>query len=142
MDDPYSPSKILKDHLNRDGKIIVTTPNWANPRGFMLMPMWFLFKAPITLADLNYLTPIDHKNWAKKSNMVLKWKTIERSWAHGDLLIKDFQRRIPNVLRDARLMNKKENVESLINWLSNNIIKLDHSLPHSGAIILCTYSKK
>ena len=103
MDKPLSTLKILKNHLNPKGKIIVTTPNWTNPRGYVLMTLWYLFKAPVTLADLHYLTPIDHKNWAKKLRMKLKWRTVEKSWAHGDLLINDFKKRIPNVLSDAKL---------------------------------------
>jgi hypothetical protein len=87
------------------------------------------------------LTPIDHKNWAKKLRMKLKWRTVEKSWAHGDMLIKDFKKRIPNVLSDAKLPKKKENIESLIKWLESNVIKLDHGLSHSGAVGLYVYSK-
>lgn len=141
MDDPFATLKILKNHIKPKGKIIVTTPNWTNPRGYILMTLWYLFKAPVTLADLNYLTPIDHQNWSKKLHMKLKWRTIEKSWAHGDLLIKDFKRRIPNVLSDAKLPKKKENIQSLINWLEKNVIKLDNTLPHSGAVGLYVYSK-
>ena len=141
MDKPFNTLKILKKHLNPKGKIIVTTPNWTNPRGYVLMTLWYLFKAPVTLADLHYLTPIDHENWAKSMRMKLKWKTIEKSWAHGDLLVKDFKKRIPNVLSDAKLPKKKENVQSLINWIESNVIKLDHTLPHSGAVGLYVYSK-
>lgn len=97
---------------------------------------------PVTLADLHYLTPIDHEKWAKRLGMDMKWRTIEKSWAHGDVLIKDFKRRIPNVLTDAKLPNKKENILSLIKWLENNALKLDNSLPHSGAVGLYVYSEK
>lgn len=141
MDEPFSTLKILKKHLKPKGKIIVTTPNWTNPRGYILMTLWYLFEAPVTLADLHYLTPMDHERWAKKLQMKLKWKTIEKSWAHGELLIKDFKKRIPNVLSDAKLPKKKQNIESLINWLESNVIKLDHNLAHSGAVGLYIYSK-
>jgi SAM-dependent methyltransferase len=134
--------KKLKSHLKTNGKIIVTTPNWTNPRGYILMTLWHLFNAPITLADLHYLTPIDHEKWAKKLGMKLKWKTIEKSWAHGEVLINDFKRRIPNVLSDAGLPKNDKNILSLIEWLKNNALKLDNSLPHSGAVGLYVYSKK
>lgn len=142
MDEPYKILKKLKSHLKPNGKIIITTPNWTNPRGYILMTLWYLFHAPVTLADLHYLTPVDHEKWAKRLGMDMKWRTIEKSWAHGDVLIKDFKRRIPNVLSDAKLPNKKENILSLIKWLENNALKLDNSLPHSGAVGLYVYSKK
>lgn len=142
MDDPFQILKFLKNRLNSDGKIIITTPNWTNPRGYVLMTLNLLFNAPITLADLHYLSPLDHIKWAKKLKMKIKWKTIEKSWGHGEDLILDFKRRIPNVLRDSQLPRKKINIEKLISWLENNVISLDNSLPHSGAVGLYVYSKK
>ena len=106
------------------------------------MTLLHLFDAPITLADLHYLTPIDHEKWAKKLDMKIKWRTIEKSWGHGEVLIKDFKRRIPNVLSDAGLPKKEKNIASLIKWLENNVLKLDNSLPQSGAVGLYVYSKK
>ena len=134
IDEPFSTLKILKKHLLPKGKIILTNPNWTNPRGFILMTLYFLFDAPITLADLHYLTPIDHQNWAKKLKMKLKWRTIEISWGHGEILIIDFKRRISRVLADARLPNKKKNVNSLIDWLEKNALRFDYTQQHSGAV--------
>ena len=65
MDNPLKILKILKKHLTKNGKIIVTSPNWTNPRGYVLMTLWYLFNAPITLADLHYQTPVDFQNYAK-----------------------------------------------------------------------------
>ena len=104
MDIPYKMLKIFKKNLKPHGKIIITSPNWANPRGDMLMILHLLFDAPITLADLHYLTPKDFEQWAKKLDMSIKWRTFEKSWAHGDILIKDFKRRIPNILKDMKLL--------------------------------------
>jgi 2-polyprenyl-3-methyl-5-hydroxy-6-metoxy-1,4-benzoquinol methylase len=140
MDDPFSALDFYKSLLKKNGKIIITTPNWTNPRGYVLMTLYHLFSSPITLADLNYLTPVNHKEWAKKLDLSLKWRTIERSWGHGDILIKDFERRIPKVLSDSKLLNKKKNVESLIKWLEDYVLPLDNSLPQSGAVGLYVYS--
>jgi ubiquinone biosynthesis O-methyltransferase len=142
MDEPFEILKLLKSRLNPKGKIIVTTPNWTNPRGYILMTLNLLFDAPITLADLHYLTPAEHIKWAKNLRMNLKWKTIEESWAHGEDLILDFERRIPNVLRDAKLPNKKKNILKLLNWLKQDVIIFNNSLPNSGAVGLYVYSKK
>jgi 2-polyprenyl-6-hydroxyphenyl methylase/3-demethylubiquinone-9 3-methyltransferase len=142
MDEPFKILKLLKSRLNPKGKIIITTPNWTNPRGYILMTLNLLFDAPITLADLHYLTPAEHIKWSKNLKMNLKWKTIEKSWAHGDDLILDFERRIPNVLRDAKLPNKKKNILKLLDWLKQDVITFENSLPNSGAVGLYVYSKK
>jgi hypothetical protein len=49
--------------------------------------------------------------------MNLKWRNIERSWAHGEVLIHDFQRRLPNILRDAKLPKNSKNIENFIDWI-------------------------
>ena len=142
MDDPLKTLKILKKHLTKNGKLIVTSPNWTNPRGYILMTLWHLFNAPITLADLHYQTPVDFQNYAKKLGMRLKWRTIDRSWAHGEILIRDFQRRLPNVLRDAKLPKNSKNIENFIDWIEKNILPFDNTLNHSGATGLYIFSLK
>jgi len=134
MDNPYKMLKIFKKNLKPHGKIIITSPNWANPRGDMLMILHLLFDAPITLADLHYLTPKDFEQWAKKLDMSLKWRTFEKSWAHGDILIKDFKRRIPNILKDMKLSVDQSKIDLLIKWIHKNIVGFNNSLEHSGAI--------
>jgi 2-polyprenyl-3-methyl-5-hydroxy-6-metoxy-1,4-benzoquinol methylase len=141
MDEPFRMLKLLKSRLTKNGRIIVTTPNWTNPRGYILMTLKLLFNAPITLADLHYLTPINHMKWAKKLNMKIKWRTIEKSWGHGDVLISDFKRRIPNVLRDAKLPKNQKRIDELILWLKEYVNPLDNSLQQSGAVGLYVYSK-
>ena len=142
MDNPLKVLKVLKKHLTPNGKIIITSPNWTNPRGYILMTLFLLFDSPITLADLHYQTPIDFQNYANKLKMNLKWRTIDKSWAHGEILITDFQRRIPNVLRDSKLPNKPKNIQNLIDWIKNNVISFDNSLKHSGATGLYVFSFK
>ena len=141
MDDPLETLLILKKHLEKNGKMIITSPNWINPRGYMLMPLYFLFDAPITLADLHYFSPIDFENFAKKLNMKLEWKTIDHSWAYGEILINDFKRRIPNVLRDMNIDVKPEKIDNLISWIEKNVIPFDNSLKHHGATGLYIFSQ-
>ena len=142
MDNPIEILKIFKKHLKHNGKIIITSPNWSNPRGDMLIILYFLFDAPITLADLHYLTPKDFETWAKKLNMKLKWRTFEKSWAHGDILMKDFKRRIPNILRDMKIPVKKQKINMLLKWIKKNIAGFDNSLDHSGAIGIYIFTQK
>lgn len=132
MDDPLKTLKLFKRLLNPKGHIIITSPNWTNLRGYVLLTLWYLFNAPITLADLHYLTPVDFQNFAKKLKMKMTWETFDRSWSHGDVLIKDFERRIPNILCDTQLPYDEKRIKNFMKWIKN-IVLLNNDLPHSGA---------
>ncbi len=143
MDNPFSMLKRLKErHLKPWGSLVGTCPNWTNPRGYMLQTLWHLFRARITLADLHYLTPIEFENWAKKLKMFLRWRTFDYDWAHGDRLIKDFKRRIPNVLRDSKLPRNKKNIDSFIRWIRTHILPLNHRQKFSGATGLYHFKRR
>ena len=133
MDNPLKTLRLFKRRLTKNGCIITTSPNWSNPRGYMLMPLLLLFDAPITLADRHYFTPIDFENFAKKLDMKLSWKTFDRSWSHGKILVADFKKRIPNVLRDSKLPNDQKKINILNKWIEKNISSMNNDLPHSGA---------
>lgn len=141
QDRPLKMLKSFKKHLNSGGKIIVTVPNWTNMRGFILITLFYLFHAPITIADLHYLTPIDFMEWASKLKMNLKWKTFDREWSSGDILIADFKKRIPKVLDDAGLPNDLKKINNLISWLKYKVLPLNNNLPHSGAMAIYILSK-
>ena len=141
MDNPLQVLKVCKKHLNKNGKIIVTVPNWLNPRGYILLSLYFLFNAPITLADIHYLSPVDFTKWSEKLNMKLHWKTLNRSWGYGDVMIKDLKRRLPKVFSDLG-MKKDQNVQELIKWLKQNTLSFNNELPHSGAMGLYVFTKK
>jgi SAM-dependent methyltransferase len=144
MDNPIKILRLLKRYLNKNGCIIITSPNWTNPRGHMLIPLLLLFDAPITLVDIHYFTLIDFKNFAKKLDMKLSWKTFDRFWGHGKILIEDFKKRIPNVLNDAKLPNNKKKINLLIKWIEKNISSMNNDLPHGGAtgLYMLTFKKK
>jgi 2-polyprenyl-3-methyl-5-hydroxy-6-metoxy-1,4-benzoquinol methylase len=142
MDDPFTVLKIFKRHLKKGGKLVITCPNWVNPRGYVLQTLLHLFDAPITLADLHYLTPLEFEDWAKKLKMKLGWRTFDRSWAHGEKLLTDFRRRLPNVLRDAKLPNKQENIDRFIEWLEKHVLPLDHDTVFSGALAIYIFKQK
>jgi len=131
-DDPFHSLKLLKGKLRKSGELIVTCPNWLNLGGYILMTLKYLFEAPISLADIHYLTPLDFKQWAKRLKMRLTWRTFDYSLASGEILIADFQRRLPNVFRDMN-MSKEKQIEDFIKWLKNNAIKFDHKKDFSGA---------
>ena len=45
-DTPFKILKLFKKHLKTRGRIIITSPNWANPRGYILMTLWCFLKHP------------------------------------------------------------------------------------------------
>lgn len=142
QDNPLSTLKLFKKHLNRKGKIIITCPNWTNPRGYILMTLYHLFNAPITLADLHYLTPKDFEKWANILKMNLKWRTFDRSWGHGKVMIKDLTKRLPKVLKDGKLPCESKNIQNLIRWLNDKILPLDNNTAISGASAIYVFSEK
>jgi SAM-dependent methyltransferase len=134
MDDPFGVLKRFKKHLKPGGKIVVTSPNWTNPRGYILQTLFQLFDMKITLADLHYLTPIEFERWARKLGMKLYWRTFDRDWAHGNKLIADFNRRLPLVFKSSGKHLSSQQVKSFTSWLEDHVVALDHNTPSSGAI--------
>ena len=74
--------------------------------------------------------------------MKIKWETFDKSWAHGDVLIKDFQRRIPNILADMKIKSRKKKSDKLLKWMIENILPFENSLPHSGATGIYIFTNK
>lgn len=133
-DDPLATLKKLKQLLHPGGSIIVTSPNWSNPRGYMLLTLFFLFHARITLADLHYFTPIEFQQWAKALKMKLAWRTVDQDWAHGEKLVRDLARRLPNVARDSRLPATNARIKEFVVWIQRHVLPLEKDASHTGAI--------
>ena len=142
FDNPFNMLKSFKDMLNPGGSIVVVSPNWSNPRGYMLMTLKLLFDAKITLADLHHLTPLDFERWARRLNLKLEWETVDFDWAMGPRLISDFRRRIPRVLRDSSLPQSKRRIADFIKWIENRVIKIERPQKYSGAIGVYHFRKR
>ena len=134
VDDPLAVLKKLKSMLNPGGSLIVTCPNWVNPRGYMLQMLAQLFDAKITLADIHFFTPIEFEVWAKKLGMDLKWKTVEQEWGHGAKCISDFKRRLPNVVRDSKLPTDQKRIDQFIKWLETHMVPIEQNTTYGGAV--------
>lgn len=135
MDDPLAALKRMKHLLEDDGVIILTSPNWVNPRGYILQTLRFLFDAPVTLADLHFLTPVDFQKWADALGMKLTWSTFDHNWAQGEKLIKDFKRRLPNILiRDMKDATTQARIDAFIAWIEEHVATLEHTMPSGGAL--------
>lgn len=131
-DNPFEVLKKLKSKLNKSGRLIITCPNWLNPYGYILLTLRYLFSAPITLADIHYLTPLEFNQWAERLGMKLSWRTFDHSWASGEKMIVDFNRRLPNVFRDMKMFKNKQ-IKEFIGWLESHVVKFDHKREFSGA---------
>ena len=142
MDKPYTMLKKFKTHLRPRGKIILTSPNWTNPRGFILMTLGTLFDAPITLADLHYLTPVDFIKWADRLELKLDWKTIEHSWGNGDKLIADLKQRLPKIFKDMKINVKQQKIDLFLKWINQRVLPIIQSSEENGAIGIYVLSKR
>ena len=142
MDDPDRAIRIFKKLLKPRGSILLTCPNWVNPRGIALMTLKCLFDAPITLADIHHFTPHTFERWAKSLGMTLAWHTFDMERAAGKNLIKDFKKRIPNVLRDAKLPNDPARVQAFLTWLDTEAIRYPWQGAHIGATGLYLFKPK
>ncbi|MBU6390091.1 methyltransferase domain-containing protein [Patescibacteria group bacterium] len=141
MDNPLATLRLLKRRLAKNGAIVITSPNWSNPRGYILQTLRFLFDAPITLADLHYFTPLEFTEFAKKINMRLEWKTFDQDWAQGPKLLKDFARRLPNVLRDMKITGKEKETAAFLSWIERHILPLEKPTKWNGATGLYVFRK-
>jgi 2-polyprenyl-3-methyl-5-hydroxy-6-metoxy-1,4-benzoquinol methylase len=142
MDAPFDALRTFKKLLKPRGAILLTCPNWVNPRGIALMVLKELFAAPITLADIHHFSPHTFEEWAEKLGMRVRWHTFDMSRARGENLIKDFRRRIPNVLRDAKLPNDPKRIEAFLAWLQNEALAYPWEGAHIGATALYLLRKK
>src|SRR3990167_4916546 len=142
MDNPFLALKRFKGMLKPVGSVVLTCPNWVNPRGLVLMTLKHLFDAPITLADIHYFSQQWFEVAAKKLGMNLAWHTFHRERAAGKNLIIDFKKRIPNVLRDSKLPNNQKNIAALLKWLETEAMSYPWKGKHIGASALYQKKKK
>lgn len=135
LNEPLAALMKFKKLLSAKGHIIITCPNWTNPRGYILQTLRMLFDAKITLADIHYFSPLDFQNFAKKLNMKLTWRTVDHSWSQGEKLVADFTRRLPNVLlKDKKFKTSPFRVAQFVNWIEKTVVPLELNKPHSGAV--------
>lgn len=127
---PFRVLKKLKSLLNPGGSLIIVCPNWANIRGYVLLTLFYLFEAPITLADRHYLTPLEFKDWVHKLRMNLSFRTFDHSWGGGNKMIRDFKRRLPRVLPGNK------NIDKFISWLEKHNSSIKDCIGQDGAVAL------
>jgi len=130
---------IIETNLKDDGRVILTTPSFLNPRGYVWMTLQLLFDVPMSLSDINFMCPFDFEEFCKEHGYTLEEiKSTDQDWGSGELSIIDLSKRLPNALRDAGMDNSK--VNRLLEWLSK-AVKYHRTDDFSGAIVGYKISK-
>lgn len=118
-DDPFGTLDELRTGLlEQNGTIITSSPSFLNPRGHVWMALLKLLDVPMSLSDKHYLTPVDFEQYAQEHGLPLRYTSTDQDWGHGERLIYDFNKRLRNALRDAKL---DANVDAYLEWLHKTI---------------------
>ena len=134
FDKPFEELKYIKENLLKENGVIVTSsPNFINPRGYVWMTLALLFDVPMSLTDLHFLGPWQFEEFAKSMNMKLEMKSCSFDWGHGQHLIRDYKKRLPNALNDSGMSSK--NVDKLLEWLEKSS-RFDNPHMYSGAMMI------
>ena len=105
----------MDNYLVDDGLVITSSPSFLNPRGYVWMTLQKLFDIPMSLTDLHYICPFDVEEFCEEWDCGLEYESIHQDWGGGETMIRDFNKRLRNALRDANMDNSK--VDDLLEWL-------------------------
>jgi len=117
LDKPWEELKWMVDNLlTPGGDIVISAPNFTNPRGFVWMALQELLDVPMSLTDLHQLSLWDFNQFCADTGyrMMNRW-SIEHSWAGGQKMLDDFQKRLPAALKEANLPTA--GVYKFLRWL-------------------------
>jgi len=139
-DDPWTfLDLILSRNLRLNGAVISVSPSFMNPRGYVWMALQMLVGVPMTKTDLVFFSPKDFQSYADSRNLSLELTTFDQEWGAGDRLISDFQKRLPNALRDRGL--DTNGVEIFLDWLEGSTQYFSRN-EMSGALMVCKLTSK
>lgn len=136
IDNPLHALRSMVSMLNRPGKIISTSPNFLNPRGYIWMALLKLFDVPMSLSDIHYFCPFDYEGFASELGADLTYRSTDQDWGHGKRLLVDFKKRLHNALRDKGM---DADVDGFMEWLAKTI-EYPAYTEFSGANIAYTLS--
>lgn len=107
-----------------DGCLIVTCPHFINIRGLVWMALSVLQDVPMSLTDLHFIHPWQMDRWCAETGLkVREFRTCDYGRGNGQALVKDFDKRLTNALRDAGIDNSK--VPQYLDYLSSLVSYLD-----------------
>lgn len=124
LDDPARFLQKMSEFLADEGTIVIACPHFINPRGYVWMALATLLDVPMSLSDLHFIHPWHMKAWASKVGMDAELVcTVDRNWAYGPRLLKDFEKRLRNALRDVKLPIEK--VDNYLSYLNHLVVHLE-----------------
>ena len=124
LDEPAQFLRRMTEFLVDDGTIVIACPHFLNPRGYVWIALATLLDVPMSLSDLHFIHPWHIKEWAAALGMDAELvTTVDRNWAYGPRLLKDFDKRLRNALRDAKLPTAK--VDDYMKYLNNLVQHLE-----------------
>jgi SAM-dependent methyltransferase len=139
LDNPWDELKnMMENYLEEDGVLITSSPSFLNPRGYVWMTLEKLFDVPMSLTDLHFICPFDMENFCEENDYELEYTSIHQDWGSGETMIRDFNKRLRNALRDADMDNSK--VDDLLEWLQQAIPYFE-TTEASGAIVVYRITK-
>jgi 2-polyprenyl-3-methyl-5-hydroxy-6-metoxy-1,4-benzoquinol methylase len=125
--EPLDALKKLRILSKPAGKIILAVPNFLNPRGIIWMTLTTLFDVPMSLSDKHFIHPWDMQTWSEAARLFCRrLTTVDKDWAFGDKLLRDFRKRIPAALTDAGMYDQSKvedffpYLDELVSHISSN----------------------
>jgi SAM-dependent methyltransferase len=107
FDDTKKIICLIKKVLNKNGKLIISVPNYFNPRGLVLLTLKYLMNLKVSLSDKQEFTVNDIIKVLKKYKFTkTSIKTIRPDGAYKKLAIKDLRDRIPKILGKKKILKK------------------------------------
>jgi SAM-dependent methyltransferase len=139
LDTPWDElENMIEHHLKEDGVLVTSSPSFINPRGYVWMTLVKLFDVPMSLTDLHYICPFDMERFCDEREYTLEYESIHQDWGSGETMIRDFNKRLRNALRDAEMDNSK--VDDLLDWLDDASMFFDTN-EATGAIVVYRITK-
>lgn len=107
-DNPQQVLEKIKLLLKPSGIALIAVPHFVNIRGYVWMTLHTLFEIPMSLSDLHFIHPWQMRSWCDEVGLNSTLEvTVDYDKANGLPLLTDFQKRIPNALRDAGFGSQK-----------------------------------
>lgn len=102
--DPPGTLRDLYRLLTPGGLLVVSCPNFLNPRGFSYMTVLTLLHLPMSLADLRQVDYMDIEQWCAETGFVLE-RVVGAIYRFGwdQKAAEDMIKRMPLAIRDAKL---------------------------------------
>jgi 2-polyprenyl-3-methyl-5-hydroxy-6-metoxy-1,4-benzoquinol methylase len=102
--DPEVTLRDLYGVLNPGGLLVVSCPNFINPRGFSYMTVLSLLNLPMSLADLRQIDYMDMQGWAASTGFALE-QVVGAIYRFGwdQKSADDMIKRMPLAVRDSKL---------------------------------------